>query len=72
MGITAQRLHSLKLIDKIIPEPLGGAHRNYDQIADSLKQNLLETLKKLDSVSIDKLLEQRYQKLMAFGEYREA
>lgn len=71
MGITADRLHSLKLIDNIIPEPLGGAHRNYDQIADSLKLKLLETLDSLESVSIDKLLEQRYQKLMAFGEYRE-
>jgi acetyl-CoA carboxylase carboxyl transferase subunit alpha len=71
MGITAERLYSLKLIDNIIPEPLGGAHRNHDQIAESLKQNLLETLDSLESVSIDKLLEQRYQKLMAFGEYRE-
>jgi len=71
MGITAERLHSLKLIDNIIAEPLGGAHRNHDQVADSLKQNLLETLDSLESVSIDKLLEQRYQKLMAFGKYRE-
>jgi acetyl-CoA carboxylase carboxyl transferase subunit alpha len=71
MGITAERLFSLKLIDNIIPEPLGGAHRNHDQIAESLKQNLLETLDSLELVSIDKLLEQRYQKLMAFGEYRE-
>jgi acetyl-CoA carboxylase carboxyl transferase subunit alpha len=71
MGITAERLYSLKLIDNIIPEPLGGAHRNHDQIADTLKQNLLETIDSLESVSIDKLLEQRYQKLMAFGEYRE-
>jgi acetyl-CoA carboxylase carboxyl transferase subunit alpha len=71
MGITAERLYSLKLIDNIISEPLGGAHRNHDQIADTLKQNLLETLESLESVTIDKLLEQRYQKLMAFGEYRE-
>jgi acetyl-CoA carboxylase carboxyl transferase subunit alpha len=71
MGITAQRLSSLELIDNVIAEPLGGAHRNYDQIAGSLKQYLLETLDTLESVSIDKLLEQRYQKLMAIGEYRE-
>ncbi len=71
MGITAERLYSLKLIDNIIAEPLGGAHRNHDQIADTLKQNLLETLDSLELVSIDKLLEQRYQKLMAFGKYRE-
>jgi acetyl-CoA carboxylase carboxyl transferase subunit alpha len=72
MGITAQRLHSLKLIDNIIGEPLGGAHRDYDQVADSLKQSLVESLETLDSVAIDKLLDQRYQKLMAFGQYRTA
>lgn len=71
MGITAQRLLSLNLIDNIIPEPLGGAHRDYDQVATSLKQHLLENLETLEAVSIDKLLEQRYQKLMAFGQFRE-
>jgi acetyl-CoA carboxylase carboxyl transferase subunit alpha len=71
MGITAHRLFSLGLIDSVIDEPLGGAHRNFDQIAGSLKQNLLETLESLESVSIDKLLDQRYQKLMAFGQYKE-
>jgi acetyl-CoA carboxylase carboxyl transferase subunit alpha len=71
MGITAPRLLSLKLIDNVIDEPLGGAHRDFDQVADSLKQYLLGTLESLESVGIDKLLEQRYQKLMAFGEYRE-
>jgi len=72
MGITAQRLLSLKLIDNVIQEPLGGAHRNYDQIASSLKQDLIESLDALESITIDRLLEQRYQKLMAFGQYREA
>ena len=72
MGITAQRLFSLKLVDSIIQEPLGGAHRDYDQVASSLKQNLIESLDALESITIDRLLEQRYQKLMAFGQYREA
>jgi acetyl-CoA carboxylase carboxyl transferase subunit alpha len=72
MGITAKRLHSLNLIDNIIREPLGGAHREYDQIADSLKQSLTESLEALESITIDKLLDQRYQKLMAFGQYRES
>ena len=72
MGITADRLRSLNLIDNVIPEPLGGAHRDYDQIASSLKLNLLESLEVLEAVTIDKLLDQRYQKLMAFGQYREA
>jgi acetyl-CoA carboxylase carboxyl transferase subunit alpha len=72
MGITAQRLFSLKLIDNIIQEPLGGAHRDYDQIASSLKQSLIESLDALESITIDRVLEQRYQKLMSFGQYREA
>ena len=72
MGITAERLLSLNLIDNIISEPLGGAHRDYDEVAASLKQNLIETLDLLDSIPIDKLLDQRYQKLLAFGRYREA
>jgi len=72
MGITAQRLFSLKLVDNIIQEPLGGAHRDYDQIAGSLKQSLIESLDALESITIDRLLDQRYQKLMAFGQYREA
>ncbi len=72
MGITAERLHSLKLIDNIIKEPLGGAHRNFDQVAKNLKRSLVEGVEALESVGIDRLLEQRYQKLMAFGEFREA
>jgi len=71
MGITAQRLFSLNLIDNVIPEPLGGAHRDYDLVADSLRQNLIQTLETLEAITIDKLLDQRYQKLMAFGQYRE-
>jgi acetyl-CoA carboxylase carboxyl transferase subunit alpha len=71
MGITAQRLFSLNLIDNIIQEPLGAAHRDYDQIADSLQQNLIQSIDALESIPIDKLLEQRYQKLMSFGQYRE-
>lgn len=72
LGITAQRLLSFNLIDKIIPEPLGGAHRDHDQIAVTLKQNLIEGVELLESIGIDKLLDQRYQKLMAFGQYKEA
>ncbi|HUV20245.1 MAG TPA: acetyl-CoA carboxylase carboxyltransferase subunit alpha [Gammaproteobacteria bacterium] len=71
MGITAKRLHALKLIDNIVEEPLGGAHRDFDMVADSLQQNLMETLETLEVIDIDKLLEQRYRKLMAFGHYRE-
>jgi acetyl-CoA carboxylase carboxyl transferase subunit alpha len=71
MGITAQRLHALKLVDNIIAEPLGGAHRNHDQIANTLKHSLIENIETLESVSLDKLLDQRYQKLMSYGQYKE-
>lgn len=71
MGITAERLFALKLVDKIIPEPLGGAHRDHDSMAKSLKLSLVESLEALEAVSIDKLLDLRYQKLMSFGQYKE-
>ena len=71
MGITAQRLHALKLIDNVIAEPLGGAHRNHDQMANTLKYSLIENIETLESVSLDKLLDQRYQKLMSFGQFKE-
>jgi acetyl-CoA carboxylase carboxyl transferase subunit alpha len=71
MGITAKRLFELKLVDNVIEEPLGGAHRNHDKMAETLKHNLVENIETLESVSIDKLLDQRYQKLVSFGQYRE-
>ena len=72
MGITAERLLSLKLIDDVIAEPLGGAHRDYDQIAATLKHSLIENIAALESENIDQLLEQRYQKLMNFGNFKES
>jgi len=71
MGITAERLFEFKLVDNVIEEPLGGAHRNHDKMAETLKHNLVENIEMLESVSIDKLLDQRYQKLVSFGEYKE-
>jgi acetyl-CoA carboxylase carboxyl transferase subunit alpha len=72
MGITAERLFALNLVDDVIDEPLGGAHRDYDKMAAKLKLNLIENIEALESVSIDKLLDQRYKKLMSFGNYKEA
>ncbi|MCP4075943.1 MAG: acetyl-CoA carboxylase carboxyltransferase subunit alpha [Gammaproteobacteria bacterium] len=72
LGITADRLHDLGLIDQIIEEPLGGAHRNFDKIALSLKDNLAKNIETLESVSIDKLLDQRYQRLMGYGAFIES
>ncbi|WP_265694666.1 acetyl-CoA carboxylase carboxyl transferase subunit alpha, partial [Providencia rustigianii] len=67
MGMTATRLKELAIIDTIIPEPLGGAHRNYQLAAQHLKQQLLANLAELSQLDIDLLLTQRYQKIMAFG-----
>ncbi|MFZ7241397.1 acetyl-CoA carboxylase carboxyl transferase subunit alpha [Avibacterium avium] len=67
MGLTAPRLQELKLIDSIIPEPLGGAHRNYEQMAQNLKQRLLADLADLEILVPDTLLERRYQRLMSYG-----
>ena len=72
LGITANRLFDLGLVDNIIPEPLGGAHRDFDTMAATLKNSLIENVDALESVSIDKILDQRYQKLMAFGQFKES
>ncbi|MDH4133601.1 MAG: acetyl-CoA carboxylase carboxyl transferase subunit alpha, partial [Gammaproteobacteria bacterium] len=71
MGITAQRLRELGLIDEIVPEPLGGAHRDLDAMAASLKQSLIETLDAFETVPVDKLLEARYRRLMQYGKFEE-
>ncbi len=70
MGVTPQRLIKLGLIDEIVPEPLGGAHRDLDAMTVTLKTALTRQLKQLQSMSIEKLVEQRYQRLMAVGRAR--
>lgn len=72
LGITSERLKELGLIDRIIEEPLGGAHRDREALAKNVREALLESLDALESVPTDKLLEQRYQRLMSFGNFREA
>ncbi|WP_275340591.1 acetyl-CoA carboxylase carboxyl transferase subunit alpha [Proteus mirabilis] len=67
MGMTAPKLQALGIIDSIIPEPLGGAHRHYQQVAEFVKKQLLADLTELNSYSKEKLLEKRYQKLMSYG-----
>jgi len=71
MGLTAKRLKELQLVDEIIDEPLGGAHRDIEAIATSVKHALIKSLDNLSTTSIDKLLEQRYEHLMAYGNYSE-
>jgi acetyl-CoA carboxylase carboxyl transferase subunit alpha len=67
MQLTADHLLKLKLIDEIVTEPLGGAHRNYDEIAQSFKFALLSNLKPLKEMTTDELIFARYQKLKSFG-----
>ena len=67
MGLTAQRLKELKLIDKIVAEPIGGAHRDYAEMAENLKQRILTDLHELDNLDKEALLHRRYQRLMSYG-----
>ncbi len=71
LGITAPRLLELGLIDQVIPEPLGGAHRDLDIITKNVKEALLNNIKELETLPADKLVEARYQRLMGFGNYTE-
>ena len=70
LGITSGRLLELGLVDKVIREPLGGAHRNPNSIAVRLKAVLLNQLETLDALDTSTLLEQRYQRLRQYGEYK--
>jgi acetyl-CoA carboxylase carboxyl transferase subunit alpha len=72
LGLTAPRLLEHKLIDRIVPEPLGGAHRDPATMAASLKQVLLDELAGLERVDMATLLEQRYQRLRSYGAYETA
>lgn len=67
MGVSAQQIKSLGLINTIVEEPLGGAHRNHEGTAANLKATLKQQLSQLMSLSNEDLLEQRYERLMSFG-----
>ena len=71
LGITATRLKTLGLIDKIISEPPGGAHRDYPAMMQTMKIALQETLKQVQSQPIDELLQSRFNRLMAYGKFKE-
>ncbi|NJN45497.1 MAG: acetyl-CoA carboxylase carboxyl transferase subunit alpha, partial [Candidatus Competibacteraceae bacterium] len=70
MGITSTRLKQLGLIDTIVEEPLGGAHRDTGQMAEQLKTALVDALQELSLLSPDDLVEQRYQRLMKPGVFK--
>jgi acetyl-CoA carboxylase carboxyl transferase subunit alpha len=71
LGVTSNRLKELKLIDDIIQEPLGGAHRDPDAIAETLKACLLDQLEQLNRMPTEQLIAARYQRLMSYGEFLE-
>lgn len=70
MGITSERLHGLGLVDRVVPEPLGGAHRDATKMADDLRSALIEELAVLDRETVDSLLANRSAKLRAYGSFR--
>jgi acetyl-CoA carboxylase carboxyl transferase subunit alpha len=69
MGITAKRLKELELIDDIVREPLGSAYRDIDTTARSIKQALVSALEGIEKVNLEQLLEQRYERLMSYGNF---
>jgi acetyl-CoA carboxylase carboxyl transferase subunit alpha len=71
MGITADRLKKLDLVDEILPEPVGAAHRHVDEMATTIKKSLKKTLNELSTMTRTKLVSARYDRLMQFGVFEE-
>ena len=71
LGITSARLKSLGLVDKVVAEPLGGAHRDPVTMMQNLRRALQDTLKSLDALTLDELLARRYDRLMGYGKFKE-
>jgi acetyl-CoA carboxylase carboxyl transferase subunit alpha len=71
MAITSSRLYDLGLVDAVVPEPLGGAHRDVDAMAGSLRDTLIEALGELDAMSMDQLLAARYDRLRSYGRLKD-
>lgn len=67
MGVTSSTLESLGIVDETIPEPMGGAHRDIDSMAETLRVKLTEQVNELSSIPMDKLLEKRFDRLMSYG-----
>jgi len=67
MGINAERLHELGIVDTVVPEPLGSAHRDYEATAAAIRNALISQLEHLRTLPVDELVERRYQRLMSYG-----
>jgi acetyl-CoA carboxylase carboxyl transferase subunit alpha len=71
LALTALRLKSLGLIDKIVNEPVGGAHRDYEATTTMLKKALAESLRQFAGMSLKELLERRHERLMSYGKFKD-
>ena len=71
LGLTAHRLKGLGLIDKIVNEPVGGAHRDYEGMGNALKRALAESLRQFSGMSVKELLERRHERLMSYGKFKD-
>ncbi len=71
LGVTSDRLSKLGLIDEVLPEPLGDAHRNPAAMAETMKNALLQALTELQSLSLEELMERRQHRLLAYGDFKE-
>ena len=67
MGLTATRLHELGIVDEIIQEPLGGAHRDHDQAALRVRDSLAKALASLRELPLDQLVDRRYERLLSYA-----
>ncbi|MBF0470606.1 MAG: acetyl-CoA carboxylase carboxyl transferase subunit alpha [Gammaproteobacteria bacterium] len=69
LGITSARLLELKLVDRVIAEPLGGAHRHSGEMAESIQKELVKALQRLRAQPLEEMLDRRYQRLLSFGHF---
>ena len=72
LKLTAQAAHKLGIIDGVVPEPLGGAHRNMEAAARNLKEVIIKALDEIENLSVPELLDNRYEKFRSMGAYTEA
>jgi acetyl-CoA carboxylase carboxyl transferase subunit alpha len=72
MGITADRLQALDLVDEVLKEPLGGAHRAPEFMAETVQNAIVANLRQLQALPLDELLARREQRLASVGRYRES
>lgn len=72
LGITATRLKSLGLVDKVLPEPLGGAHRYPMEVAETIKKALVDELKRLTNRKIDGVMKDRIERMLSYGKFKES